>query len=143
MGVWIISGEERSVLYDSCVERPFGPGFHEREEAENFIRYVVAIGEGRRLNHNTREGAVAALEAIFDTWCRLTKCSECFESIDLIEMNESLDEDDVTFMERMEAHVSADDIRKDGNISERFEWSCAKCKERHAKIDAPDQSDRF
>ena len=67
MGMWILHGidQQRAVLYDSCYERPFGPGFigdDAAEQAEIFLAYAI-----RRLGLGLR-GARPALAIEWSEW---------------------------------------------------------------------------
>jgi len=72
MGMWILHDidQQRAVLYDSCCERPLGPGFigdDAAEQAEIFLAYAI-----RRLGLGTR-GARSALAIEWSEWESLKK----------------------------------------------------------------------
>jgi hypothetical protein len=79
MATWTLfdSENERAVLYDSCVERPFGPGFHEDSDsgfaADSFVRFASGTAGSSPLSSVPTD----VLDALHDAWDALTHCSGC------------------------------------------------------------------
>ncbi len=85
MGMWILhdGDHERAVIYDSCYERPFGPGFvgdDAAEQAEVFLAYAVrriGVGTGSRGGRAPLDVTRDEWEALHDDFVARAYCVAC------------------------------------------------------------------
>jgi hypothetical protein len=83
MSTWILhdSESQRAVLYDSCYERPFGPGFvgdYAPEQAEIFLAYATRrLGLGLRGSRPAIAIEWSEWESLKKDFCDRTCCVAC------------------------------------------------------------------